>query len=138
MRKIIFRAKSVEKDNLGEWVYGSLVINSDGGSYILPFNCKFGIGANKIDSATIKMSSDIYDRNLTEIYQGDIVRKGDDLYMVVHTHSENPFRLMKEMKVMDGNEEKTMVALIPFQGDEVEVVGNLTDNPELIENDGDK
>lgn len=78
------------------------------------------------------MSSDIYDRNLTEIYQGDIVRKGDDLYMIVHTHSENPFRLMKEMKVMDGNEEKTMVALIPFQGDEVEVVGNLTDNPELI------
>ena len=76
MRKILYRAKSLEKDNLGEWVYGDLIHHNEEAFYILPQNreyselYKHGI---LIDENTIGQFIGIYDVNRKEVYEGDII-----------------------------------------------------------------
>ena len=118
MRTIKFRGKSIEGHNIGEWVFGDLHIRS-----AFP-HIHTDVGARcKIDPNTIGEFTGLTDKNGNEIYEGDIYRydnpdsinelsycagggfAGFDLTPAIH--SEN--RLL-----------------------DVEVIGNIHDNPELL------
>lgn len=118
MRTIKFRGKSIEGHNIGEWVFGDLHIRS-----AFP-HVHTDVGARcKIDPNTIGEFTGLTDKNGNEIYEGDIYRydnpdsinelsycagggfAGFDLTPAIH--SEN--RLL-----------------------DVEVIGNIHDNPELL------
>ena len=118
MRTIKFRGKSIEGHNIGEWVFGDLHIRS-----AFP-HIHTDVGARcNIDPDTIGEFTGLTDKNGNEIYEGDIYRydnpdsinelsycagggfAGFDLTPAIH--SEN--RLL-----------------------DVEVIGNIHDNPELL------
>jgi len=76
MRKILYRAKSLEKDNLGEWVYGDLVHHNEEAFYILPQNREYSelyTHGILVDENTIGQFIGIYDVNRKEVYEGDII-----------------------------------------------------------------
>ena len=116
MREIKFRGKRL---NNGEWVYGDLHIRT-------PFphiHSEIDYGKVNIDPHTVGQFTGLHDKNGKEIYEGDIVRcdmggecevsycigggfAGFDLSPAFH----------------NGHQLK-----------DVEVIGNIHDNPELLE-----
>ena len=117
MRTIKFRGKD-KKD--GEWFFGNLY---DRDTYGRTHICTINRGCFNIDPNTVGQFTGLYDKNGEEIYEGDIYRynnpdsinevsycvgggfAGFDLTPAIH--SEN--RLL-----------------------DVEVIGNIYDNPELL------
>lgn len=151
MREIIFRGKRVDN---GEWVEGYL-IQKGGETFIARYpyftgkvhetswlEFCFG-GFITVDPETVGQYTGLTDKNGKKIFEGDIVR----------THYANaPKAVFVETVVFDGgkfcatstNEGcKTTAALwdgVPRLAidksvymDEVEVIGNIHDNPKLLE-----
>lgn len=148
MREIIFRAKMKNKN---KWVYGDL---------LHPKNCdnNYGIyefdgGCVKVKEETIGQFTGLFDKNGQEIYEGDIVKtkyierreyRGVDyddetelIELVVF--KDQAFQLQIELKYFGfktyrylqlGLDDRTIGE---FQLKEIEVVGNVYDNPEMLE-----
>ena len=72
MRTIRFRGKS---PRTGEWLYGDLEYNRKKGiARIHSYNDEGEyIGQQEVDKETIGQSTELYDENGSEIYEGDIV-----------------------------------------------------------------
>lgn len=140
MRKILYRAKSLEKDNLGEWVYGDLNHTSEFETYIVPQYREYGEIYNDgilIDEKTVGQFIGLHDINRKEIYEGDVVKIFNGIYKVVWDVTMVSFRLERWInKSNDFRELSTF--LTPYHESHVEIIGNIIDNPELIENDEDK
>ena len=118
-RKIKFRGKN--KKN-GEWFYGNLFDKDTLGRTHI---CTTTKGCLDIDPNTIGQFTGLYDKNGKEIYEGDIVEY--DWYII----GDKPAYRVKKQVVFDD-----MGARV---GDDrirnctnVEVVGNIHDNPELL------
>lgn len=141
MRKILFRAKSLEKDNLGEWIYGDLNHTSEFETYIVPQYREYGEIYNDgimIDEKTVGQFVGLHDKNRKEIYEGDIIKMLRGIYKVVWSISDVSFRLERWITKEDGVKEVSFF-ITPYHESYVEVIGNIIDNPELIENnDEDK
>ena len=134
MREILFRGKRIDND---EWDFG-FIEDLGGDWFIVSPN---GIG-EAVDPSTVGQFTGLTDKNGRKIFEGDIVR----------THYANaPKAVFVETVVFDGgkfcatstNEGcKTTAALwdgVPRLAidksvymDEVEVIGNIHDNPELL------
>ena len=133
--KYLFRGK---EKNSGEWIYGDLRHISDGhGGYILCIvdntngrnNDVTGV---EVSPNTVGQYTGVTDKNSTKIFEGDIVRYGDTIHEVVFeqrngtayfglAYSKNetlPFGHYQDLR-------------------QIEVIGNIYDNPELLE-DGEK
>lgn len=134
MRKIIFRAKSVED---GKWVYGDLNHTSEFETYIVPQYREYGEIYNDgimIDEKTVGQFVGLHDKNRKEIYEGDIIKMLRGIYKVVWSISDVSFRLERWITKEDGVKEVSFF-ITPYHESYVEVIGNIIDNPELIEND---
>lgn len=110
----------------GEWFYGYLCRDKDG-SFIYDEN---GCGTEVIPESTgIYIGSE--DCNGTEIYTGDIIRMNKELYIIDYVQ-----RYHRYAPVRKG------VFFASFDSAQVEVVGNVTDFPQMAEeimnNDHDK
>lgn len=121
MRTIKFRGKDIENEQ--QWRYGSLITYPNGASVIVEFDNDGNELSYDVDADTVGQFTGLYDKNNNEIYEGDIYRydnpdsinevsyctgggfAGFDLTPAIH--SEN--RLL-----------------------DVEVIGNIHDNPELL------
>ncbi len=145
MREILFRGK---RTDTGEWVYGYLVkhpsaiqIGEDNPWYINvpPVDPDDNGGVYNVDPATVGQYTGLTDKNGVKIFEGDIVesRASDNpadwkLWLVqwddgCFEFSRGTPRRKKwhhEMNVLCKNE-------IDFFG--LIVVGNIYDNPELLE-----
>ena len=133
--KYLFRGK---EKNSGEWIYGDLRHISDGhGGYILCIvdntngrnNDVTGV---EVSPNTVGQYTGVTDKNGTKIFEGDIVRYGDTIHEVVFEQRNGTayFGLVY-------SEAETL----PFGHyqdlRQIEVIGNIYDNPELLE-DGEE
>ena len=135
MRQIKFRGKRVDN---GEWVGGSYHYSADGKyHYILvleKFNerensnkvkaldemCLFKTEVHQVDPATVSQFTGLLDKNGNDIWEGDVVEEG----IVVFNSEYLGFFIKGDF--LEGENKPLYDISIP------EIIGNIHDNPELI------
>jgi uncharacterized phage protein (TIGR01671 family) len=132
MREILYRGK--RKDS-GEWVYGYYVI-SDNKSYM--FTGKTGLSQvtpahrlmymdferHDVNPETVGQYTGLTDKNDVKIFEGDIVKGQGNIYIIKYTKILCAFEMYKLNKKLRLNASHLIVSL---------VMGNIHDNPELLE-----
>lgn len=137
MREILFRGKATNRDpnrsyrtkyKNGDWVYGLLtdVENYAGFSEMTNIN---GVSGIEVDKNTVGQFTGLTDKNGEKIFEGDIVD--------ILTENE-------EIGVVKWDDGGFIVSAdgfcVDFQhninGTDVEIIGNIHDNPELLGGDG--
>ena len=133
MREILFRALwADDSEGVKEWVYGYLYQDDDGDYIIQKGKDRTGYILSREECKTIGQYTGLKDKNGKEIYEGDIV------YCI----NADVFQKKGVVKFGDGT---TMFYI--YQGDGcrrpllqgwrdnqlTEIVGNIHENPELIE-----
>lgn len=129
MREIKFRGKTKE----GEWVYGDLETRRlDGRCFIHTYTeDRLYYTQFEILPDTIGQYTGLMDANGKEIYEGDIVRYRltDERYKKNPRYSNLPIHYDEsQAKFEAGN-----IYWDTLRSNKVEVIGNVHDDPELIE-----
>ena len=134
MREILFRGKRTDN---GEWIYGDLMQNVD----CIKIreqekDVKHIAKSFEIDLETVGQYTDLADKNGKRIFEGDIVAQNwydydeprdDSFGKVVFCEYDCSF------SVMDVNKDGFMpLGRCGSYHWEVEVIGNIHDNPELL------
>ena len=139
MREILFRAKAINRNEgwsyrtnykNGDWVYGLVITMYDDRFPNLPAEMKNtdGVSGIDVDYKTIGEYTGLTDKNGTKIFEGDIV-KTNQYQRSIGTDTFT-------IEFIEGNyylchDGYTLWTLRSFV-EEVEVIGNKYDNPELI------
>lgn len=125
MREIKFRGKRLDN---GEWITGDL-IRISGHTFIFPDPAPNGIDRYMVDPATVGQYTGLKDRNGREIYEGDVMR----------FITEFGEAITSEVAFMDGffhvqGEEDDDIYGITYvvESMNAEIIGNIHDNPELL------
>lgn len=128
-RKILFRGKRMDN---GEWETGSLVVLWEGTS------CEHVYIADKVTGyhapvapSTVGQSTGLTDRNGKRIFEGDIVEASDytaeDGYGEIIWDGDDA-----KYAILGCNGNTLMTDFDNYYGRELEVIGNIHDNPELV------
>ena len=130
-REILFRGKRTDN---GEWVEGfySCVLDTHyiiTGRFDSLTNGIINSEAYKVDPSTVGQFTGLTDRNGVKIFEGDIVRYGQR-GKVEYNSGSAQFTLNFTNSTYEGFDK------IPFC--DCEVLGNIHDNPELLEVSGDE
>ena len=125
MREIKFRGKGIDN---GKWIYGSLIIEEDPIAdalkyFIKPFNFLTG---KLVVPETVGQYTGRKDKNNKEIYESDIVRYSDR-YTAVVVWKDTGFGL----EFIEEVESPQTWYYLP-NGNVLEILGNIYENPELI------
>lgn len=125
MREILFKAKAINRDKgyhrtnykNGDWVYGLITRLYDEQFENLPAEMtdENGVSRIEVDHNTICQYTEFIDKNDTKIFEGDIV---------------NASWGYKGLVELDSLIYASMECRI---SDDIEVIGNIFDNPELLE-----
>lgn len=133
MREILFKAK--RKDN-GEWVEGYYVYCRKR-HYILPvLNKAIGFDEREdewveADPNTICQYTGLTDKNGKRIWENDILRR--DGYWDMRIEFENGAFMVRNADKIQYINRVTYTSISTFDIKEYEVIGNIFDNPELLE-----
>ena len=130
-REILFKAKRTDN---GEWVYGYLWVGACS-AYITPFNVgityyeenkRIVACAYEIDPTTICQYTGLNDKNGKKIWENDIVRCGRNIVVSWDEHFASWCLTRKGWlyKHFFGESQNP---------EDCEVVGNIFDNPDLLE-----
>lgn len=123
MREILFRGKRVGE---GEWKYGSYV-EQYGATQIYPKNVtdEDGFDCYCVEPETVGQYTGLADKNGKKIFEGDVIKcEGEnERGMIVFEHCSACFVVQFETFTLKYN---------CLFGIDLEVVGNVYDNPELI------
>ena len=124
MREILFRGKHTNTD---EWIHGSLVLSGKN-TLIYPNN---GYGLQFVVPETVGQYTGMRDKNGVRIFEGDIVTGlflfGMQIKSVV-AFKEGAFGLEWNRGNVEEFSAFTSICNVVF-----EVIGNVHDNPELLE-----
>lgn len=142
MGKLTIRGISTHEECKGEWKRGYL-IEDEGVSYIVngivEANDEYiTIGEwCSVEPETLGLSTGLFDKNGTEIFEGDIVKRYKNPFFVaeweyqIETVVKREACLLLEKKL--GKNFATMSFGSPFtKSDLLEVIGNVYENPELL------
>ena len=142
MEKLTVRGISTHEESKGEWKRGYL-IEDEGVSYIIngivEANDEYiTIGEwCSVEPETLGLSTGLFDKNGTEIFEGDIVKRyRNPLFKAeweyqTETVVKSEACLLLEKKF--GKSSATMRFGSPFaKSDLLEVIGNIYENPELL------
>jgi len=130
MREILFRGKRLDN---GEWVYGAFVPDATERThgdmvtwgFIRRHNIESGrMESIEVDRKTVGQYTGLKDKNGQEIFEGDIVRDID---------TSKVFEIMYQGHMFLRYERKPMYMFYTLDGDCLEVIGNIHDNPDLLE-----
>ena len=145
MREILFRGKRVDN---GEWFYGVPTIDSRGQTVIVEnvfdcdeYNCR-GASCLYVDENTIGQYTGLTDKNGKKIFEGDIIRA-----ITLDTGSEEIAVVCFGNFIDENNGDEYIGFYIEFDGikttitqlameeckNRIEVIGNIHDNPELLQ-----
>ena len=147
MREILFRGKRIDN---GEWVEGSFLRDGEAhmpvGKEGLPFSDCYIVPKKEYDNVRTYLTQGILlntvayriipgsvgqctglnDKNGKRIFEGDICRVGNLLYKVEFKHSSWWFTILS-------NKVYCCPAFNSHCGEYCEVIGNIHDNPDLME-----
>lgn len=140
MRDIMFRGKAANRENgrsyrtsykNGDWVYG-LLTNTENYAGFAEMTNTDGVCGIEVDKSTVGQFTSLTDRNGTKIFEGDVVRDEQSFLFgkVVYVTPQDGFDGLAGFMVDDVDD-----GLQNYNGfwHNVEVVGNIHDNPELLE-----
>lgn len=140
MREILFRGKRIDN---GDWIYGNLIIIKRliGTEYYV--SSQNGIDNGKsyrfsVNPTTVGQYTGLIDKNGKKIFEGDILKVHDLIPLFDGYNSEEICYNGKVMYIgnqgmyaCEGNGDGN--ALCALNLDECQVIGNIYDNPELLE-----
>ena len=130
MREILFRGKTYSD----KWVYGYLLKGSiDNDFYILE-----NVGGTPfwIDPETIGQYTGLTDKNGKKIFEGDIIKSKSGNTYLIH-FNDGSFAFADKDRIVVNYSLDDSEFGIAYKGicDGHEVIGNVFDNPELLEKD---
>lgn len=142
MEKLTVRGISTHEESKGEWKCGYL-IEDEGVSYIV----NGVVEANdeyitigewcSVEPETLGLSTGLLDKNGTEIFEGDIVKRYKSPFFVAEWEYQIETVVKREACLLLGKKLgknfATMSFSSPFtKSDLLEVIGNIYENPELL------
>lgn len=129
-REILFRGKQLGN---GKWLFGDLrhIFHGEYRTHIVDNSngLNNGVCGLEVASSTVGQFTGLTDRNGVKIFEGDIVRYGQR-GKVEYNSGSAQFTLNFTNSTYEGFDK------IPFC--DCEVLGNIHDNPELLEVSGDE
>lgn len=137
-REIKFRGKSIYDE---EWLYGSLVkIEKDRYAVIPPLNdIEIGknIGMYEVCLETVGQFTGLFDKNGKEIYEGDIISINSKYPKLVKYINDYACFCLANIEDLDeemdtGYWHQVSPGWWNSSKREIQVIGNIYDNPELI------
>ena len=136
MRDILFKAKRIDYDKWVEGYYAyfshlddnhCMYYHYDG----IPLVCD-------INPDTLCQYTGLKDKNGKKIFEGDLILLMDRWYCAVEYDVENArFILNGEHVKNEDKDELTHSSFAPYYQNEIEVIGNIFDNPELLNADNE-
>ena len=125
MREILFRGKRLGD---GEWVDGSLFIDEKKDKHeILVGYVNYRVGW-EVDPNTVGQFTGLTDKNDKKIFEGDILKADGLAYACFWDFGNLEFGL---------EDQTESFGLCYYAQHDLEIIGNIHDNPELLGGDGD-
>ena len=146
MREIKFRGKLINK-YAEEWFYGDLIQVKDGtvdkkGNLVIDYyiitddySSKYNkielrtCQSPKVNADTIGQYTGLKDKNGVEIYEGDILRFSDEDTAIVKFNEKYSYFMLEPIQDYYFDSDVLGHGL---EYNDVEVIGNIWDNPELL------
>lgn len=128
MREIKFRGKRIDT---GEWVYGSLLYNYDEETFISVSGYSHTgtafSGSYKVLSETVGQYTGLKDKNGTAVWEGDLLLTPERDIMVVEWQDAK--LITKCVRPANPRYVNSLAFAYPVSV----IIGNIHDNPELLE-----
>ena len=132
--RYIYKAKRVDN---GEWVEGYLVYDNRDKLYRIIMDIQYSTGtcittdnAPRVDSSTICQCTGLKDKNGKLIWENEIIKCKFGIAVAVWDKSEWRIKLVK-----DNIWRKDLHYWVVDDNQRTQVVGNIFDNPELLESE---
>lgn len=162
MREILFKGKRVDN---GEWVEGYYVYDYRNNAHLIiknemgvinagfkPSRKVYSLGDYEVIPETISQFTGLTDKNGVKIFENDIVEHIEEFdretefgeirrwtenkrYIVIYDLEEADYKATNGEKEYKGN--YTYLGQYKKEEDNVEIIGNIFDNPELLEASND-